>query len=328
MVGEMMKNNKEFKKLDEQIEILRNKGLTINDSNYAADVLFRENYFFLNGYRHLFMKSSTNRTYIPGTTFEELYSLFLFDRSFRNILFKNILNIENNLKSIISYHLSLRYGYHEKDYLNRKNFTNNQEKNKQVNDVIRKMKRQIKSNAESHSATMHYVNSYGYIPMWVLVKVLSFGIIGELYSILKKEDQINIADVYNLDSETLNNYLTLLSNYRNLCAHEDILFENKTQRNIADTKYHRMLKIPITNEEYIYGKNDVFALIIVMKQMLKNTEFKNMCLEIDHAFKNLELNIKSIPMSKIYDRMGFPNNWKDIIDIKREEKRVYYEKQD
>ena len=321
-----MKANKEFKKLDEQIAILRNKGLTINDEAYAADVLFRENYFFLNGYRHLFMKSLTNKTYISGTTFEELYSLFLFDRVFRNILFKNILNIENNIKSIVSYNLSLRYGYHEKDYLDYKNFTNNPEKSRQVSDIIKKMKRQIKSNASTHSATMHYVNSYGYIPLWVLVKVLSFGIIGELYTILKKEDQINIADVYDLDSETLSNYLVLLSNYRNLCAHEDIVFENRTQRLIGDTKYHRMLKIPITNDEYIYGKNDVFALIIVMKEMLKNEEFKNMALEIEHAFKNLEMNIKSVPMSKIYDRMGFPENWMEIIDIYKEEKKVYYEK--
>ena len=321
-----MKTNKEFKKLDEQIEILKNKGLTINDSKYAADVLFRENYFFLNGYRHLFMKSATNKTYIEGTTFEELYSLFLFDRVFRNILFKNILNVENNIKSIMSYYLSLRYGYHEKDYLDHKNFTANPEKSRQVSDIIKKMKRQIKTNAGTHSATMHYVNSYGYIPLWVLVKVLSFGIIGELYSILKKEDQINIADVYDLDSETLNNYLVLLSNYRNLCAHEDIVFENKTQRTIADTKYHRMLKIPVTNDEYIYGKNDVFALVIVMRQMLKPDEFKNMALEIDHAFKNLELNIKSVPMAKIYDRMGFPTNWEDIIEIDKEEKKEYYEK--
>ena len=321
-----MKANKEFKKLDEQIEILRNKGLTINDNNYAADVLFRENYFFLNGYRHLFMISSTNKTYIKGTTFEELYSLFLFDRTFRNIMFKNILNIENNIKSIMSYHLSLRYGYHEKDYLDHKNFTANPEKSRQVSDILKKMKRQIRSNAGTHSATMHYVNSYGYIPLWVLVKVLSFGIIGELYSILKKEDQINIADVYDVDSETLGNYLVLLSNYRNLCAHEDIVFDNRTQRLIADTKYHRLLKIPIENEEYIYGKNDVFALIIVMKQMLKNEEFKNMALEISHAFKNLELNIKTIPLSKIYHKMGFPTNWEELIDVNKEEKG-YYEKQ-
>lgn len=321
-----MAMNKEFKKLDEQVEILRNKGLTINNEEYAMEILFKENYFFLNGYRHLFMKSETNRTFINGTTFEELYSLFLFDRTFRNILFKNILNIENNLKSIMSYHLSLRYGYHEKDYLNHKNFTTNPEKSRQVSDVLKKMKRQIKSNASTHSATMHYVNSYGYIPLWVLVKVLSFGIIGELFSILKKEDQIKIADIYNLDSECLANYLILLANYRNLCAHEDIVFENRTQRVIADTKYHRLLKIDVTNDEYIYGKNDVFALAIVMKQMLTYEEFKNFMLEVKHAIDNLEMNIKTIPIEKILDRMGFPPNWEDLIDLERDEKKVFYER--
>jgi len=318
--------NKEFKKLDEQVEILRNKGLTVDNADYAMEVLFRENYFFLNGYRHLFMRSSTDRTYIPGTTFEELYSLFLFDRTFRNILFKNILNIENNLKSIISYHLSLRYGYHEKDYLDHKNFTNNPERSRQVNDVIKKMKRQIKSNASSHSATMHYVNSYGYIPLWVLVKVLSFGIIGELYSILKKEDQIKISDVYDLDSETLANYLVILANYRNLCAHEDIVFENRTQRMISDTKYHRMLKIEVTNDEYIYGKNDVFALVLIMKQMLTYDEFKNLALEIKHSIDNLMMNVKSIPKEKVLDRMGFPTNWEELIEFDKDEKKVFYEK--
>ena len=308
--------NKEFKKLDEQVEILKNKGLTVSNPEYAKEVLLRENYFFLNGYRHLFMKSATNKTYIEGTTFEELYSLFLFDRAFRNILFKNILTIENNVKSIMSYQLSMQYGYHEKDYLNRRNFTNNQEKNKQVNDVIRKMKRQIKSNAESHSATMHYVNSYGYIPLWVLVKVLSFGIIGELYSILKREDKLSIADVYDLDTETFANYLVMLSNYRNICAHEDIVFENKSQRQIADTKYHRLLKIDITNDEYVYGKNDVFALIIIMKEMLKPDEFKNLVLEIKHNINNLEMNLSSISINKVLDRMGFPVNWEDLINIK------------
>ena len=45
---------KEFKNLDEQVEILRKKGLTIKDEKYAKEVLLRENYFFLMGYRNLF----------------------------------------------------------------------------------------------------------------------------------------------------------------------------------------------------------------------------------------------------------------------------------
>lgn len=219
------------------------------------------------------MRSSVDRRYINGATFEELYSLFLFDRTFRNIIFKNILIIENNIKSIISYQLSLKYGYREKEYLTPKNFTTNKEKTKQVADILKKMKRQINVNAPQHSATMHYVNNYGYIPLWVLVKVLSFGIVGELYSILKKEDQLAISEIYQLDVDVLANYLTILSNYRNLCAHEDIVFSNKTQRKIEDNKFHKILNIPIMDDEYIYGKDDLFALIIIMKQMLVKEEF-------------------------------------------------------
>ena len=306
---------KEFKTLNEQVEILRNKGLIINDEEYAKTVLFRENYFFLNGYRYLFMRSSVDKRYIEGCTFEELYSLFLFDREFRNIIFKNILIIENNVKSVISYQLSLKYGYREKDYLTPKNFTTNKEKIKQVNDILKKMKRQININATQHSATMHYVNNYGYIPLWVLVKVLSFGIVGELYSILKKEDQMGIAELYNVDVDVLINYLTILSNYRNLCAHEDIVYENKTQRKIADNKYHKLLNIPIMDDEYIYGKDDLFALIIIMKQMLSKEEFANLIEEIRHVLANLELNLHTIKIDKVLDRMGFPKNYYEIKNI-------------
>ena len=104
------------------------------------------------------------------------------------------------------------------------------------------------------------------------------------------------------------------------------MFENRTQRQINDTKYHRLLKISIINDEYEYGKNDVFALIIVMKQMLLYEEFKNMMLEIKHSIDNLEMNVKSIPIGKVLDRMGFPENWEELIEMNKDEKKVFYEK--
>lgn len=308
-----------FKTLDEQVEILRNKGLVIDNEDYAKEILLRENYFFLNGYRHLFMKSSDNSMYIPGTKIEELYSLFLFDRRLRSIFFKNILIVENNVKSIISYQLSKKYGYKEKDYLNPNNFVNNGAKRKQVNDLISKMKRQIKTNATQHAATQHYVNNYGYIPLWVLVKVLSFGIVSELFSVLKKEDQYEIVDLYDLDIDVFSNYLVILSNYRNLCAHEDIMFDNRTQKYINDTKYHRILNIPMMDNEFIYGKNDLYALVIILKSLLKDNEVKDMINEVDKAISNLEFNLRSIPIDKVLDRMGFPNNYMDIVDIEKKE---------
>ncbi len=304
---------KEFKTIDEQLEILRNKGLIIEDELSAKEILLRENYFFLMGYRHLFIKSAREKVFIPGTTFDELYSLFEFDRNFRNIIFKNVLVIENQLKSITSYQLSKKYGYREKDYLNIKNFTDDREKSRRVKDIIDKMKRQIRINAGSHNATMHYMNNYGYIPLWVLVKVLSFGIVCELYTILKKEDKIEIADIFGTTPAILEDTLTILSNYRNLCAHEDIVFEHHTERVIPDTKYHEEMAIPRMDGEYIYGKNDLFAVIIIFKILLNKKDFRLMMKEIEYEIELLDGRVDSIPINKVLDRMGFPQNYIDII---------------
>ena len=307
---------KEFKTIDEQIDILKERGLVINDIDKAKELLLRENYFFINGYRHIFIKNKREGNFIPGVTFEELYAVFQFDRSFRNLLFKNLLIVENNLKSIISYELSKKYGIKEKDYLKPSNFSQDSKKIRQVNDVLNKIRRQIKLNGRQHSATLHYLSNYGYVPLWILVKLLSFGMIDELYSILKIEDKLSIAQYYNLDVETLETYIALLSNYRNLCAHEDIVYEHRTQRHIPDTRYHFSLSIPTMNDEYIYGKNDIFAVVIMLKTMLNENDFIDFINEISYDLSILDGKVDSIAQEKILDKMGFPKNWEEIAKIK------------
>ena len=309
-------NKKEFKTLDEQLGIFKSKGLTINDEEEARNILLKENYFFINGYRRVLMVSSKEKKFVKGATFDELYAIFMFDRELRNILFKNLLIVENNIKSIISYKLSVKYGYKEKNYLKESNFTTDNKDKRRVSDVINKMKRQIRVNSQNHSATLHYVTNYGYIPLWVLVKVLSFGLINELYGILKPEDQKEIADLYNVEMEDMEIYLSLLANYRNLCAHEDIVFDHRTQKYISNTKYHNELKIKQDEfGEYIKGKNDIFALIIILKQMLTKDEFMHMMDEINLKLQDLTWQIKSIKINKLYDTLGFPENYMDLINI-------------
>ena len=259
--------NKVFKNLEEQIDILKYKGLVIEDESYAKEILLRENYFFLMGYRHIFLKHDTTRKFRTGTTFNELYSLFVFDRMFRNIIFKNILIVENNYKSIFSYIMSKNYGFKEKDYLEAKNFDNDRSKQRQINDLIRKVKRQFRVNGKNHGATSHYMDNYGYIPLWIGIKVISFGLMSEMFSILKHDDKEEMVSIYNLEAEEMEIYLPILANYRNLCAHEDIVFDHFTQRCIPDNLYHHILNIDKTNGEYVYGKNDIFALIIILKQI-------------------------------------------------------------
>lgn len=306
---------KVFKTIQEQISILESKGLIIDDYLFAEDILIRENYFFISGYRHLFLKSPKDRNFIKGTTFRELYALFNFDRQVRNIVFKNLLIIENNLKSIISYQLSKKYGFREKDYLKPENFTKVPDKQRQLSDTLKKMKRQIRVNGAQHSATSHYLKNYGYIPLWVVVKVLSFGIVGELYTVMKREDQEEIANIYDLSINNLLTYLPILSNYRNLCAHEDILYDHRTQKIIGDTRYHDGLDIPTTDGEYIYGKDDLFALIIILKQLLRPEEFRLLINELSYEIDILCGKLKVINIGKILDTMGFPRNFREILDL-------------
>lgn len=304
-----------FKTLDEQIEILESKGLIVEDVDYAKEILFRENYFFISGYRHLFMRHNDKDRFIKGTTFDELYGMFVFDRMIRNIMFKYILIVENNIKSIISYQMSKKYGFKEKDYLNPKNFTHDPLKTRQVRDILEKTRRQIRVNGKEHTATMHYLTNYGYIPMWILVKVLSFGIVSELYNILKLEDKESIANVYHLEPETLSIYLSLLSNFRNVCAHEDVLYDHRTQRMIPDSKYHDILGIEKTDDEYIFGKNDLFAIVIILKQMLTEEEFREFAYELGYEIDVLDGRVDTVPLISILNRIGFPENWRDIINI-------------
>ncbi len=305
---------KTFKTLDEQIDILSSKGLVFEDTLNAKSILLRENYFFLSGYRHVFLNPD-KKTFIEGTKFRELYAMFSFDRQLRNIIFKNILIVENNLKSILAYVMSKNHGFKENNYLNPHNFVKDSKKTKQINDLIRKMKRQISVNGKQHAATAHYLINYGYIPLWVVVKVLSFGIVGELYTILQYQDQKEIADVFGVDIHSMVEYLPVLANYRNLCAHEDICYCNKTQKVIEDTKYHRLLYIPKVNGEYIYGKNDLFALVIILKFILKEDDFTLFMNEVSYELDRLSGRIDVIKIDKVLHAMGFPDNYKEIVRL-------------
>ena len=93
------------------------------------------------------------------------------------------------------------------------------------------------------------------------------------------------------------------------------IIESYSLKKDGNLKRYIEPKLDSLNRIYIYGKNDLFALIIIMKQMLSHDEFSNMIEEIRHNFENLSMNLHTIKLDKVLDRMGFPINYYDIKNL-------------
>mgnify|MGYP000071503087 FL=1 len=73
------------------------------------------------------------------------------------------------------------------------------------------------------------------------------------------------------------------------------------------------MNIPKMDGEYIYGKNDLFAVIIIFKILLNESNFRLMMKEVEYEIELLDGRIDIIPINKILDRMGFPKDYMEII---------------
>ena len=75
------------------------------------------------------------------------------------------------------------------------------------------------------------------------------------------------------------------------------------------------MNIPLRNDEYIYGKNDIYSVVIMLKSMLKESDFRDFVNEVSYELDLLDGKVDSIPQNKILDIMGFKDDWKDIVEL-------------
>ena len=77
--------------------------------------------------------------------------------------------------------------------------------------------------------------------------------------------------------------------------------------------YLRLLYIPKSDGEYVYGKNDLFALVIILKQLLDKDNFNLFINEMSYEIDCLSGKLEVIKIEKVLHAMGFPNNYKEIV---------------
>ena len=69
------------------------------------------------------------------------------------------------------------------------------------------------------------------------------------------------------------------------------------------------------DDEYIYGKNDMFAVVIIFKYLLSKDNFRLMMKELEYEIDKLDGRIDTIPIQKVLDYMGFQKNYLEIVEM-------------
>lgn len=310
--------DKEFKSYQQQIDLLKEKNLTIIDDDETIDLLKRYSYFgLINGYKNPFKNKEGN--YKNNTRIEDVYALYCFDNELRHVLLKYILEVENHIKSLLSYSFCEKYGEDESEYLNKSNYLVCQSlKEKDEVEKLVQVLNNTLSDYKRYDYMYHQKKRHGNIPLWVLVKALTFGNISKMYSYQKSEIKSQISKEFEFVRENnLGTFLDILTSFRNVCAHNERLFDYKVKKHqISEMPLHQVMKVTKT------GKRDLFAVIIVLKYLLRKELFENLVEDIENLLEDLFRKTNQIQRNQIYKCMGFPVDWERIKKVEMKEIKI------
>lgn len=210
---------KEYRSNEYLLDYLKTKGIKINNYEMAINHLNDYTYFgTVNAYRDIFMKEGK---YLEKIFFEEIMALYFFDRNLKIIFLKYALEIETLMKSFISNIIGERYGI--KNYLKRENF--DEQKSDKLYSVFEKeVLKSIEDNYSKNDAIKHFQDNYGFIPPYVLIKVLTMGQTSKFYSLLKQRDRQAISKKFGLSDSDLKQILKNVTMVRNICCHLERLY--------------------------------------------------------------------------------------------------------
>ena len=312
-----MTTPKPFMTYNQQINKLTNeKNLIISDRQYAEHMLKQIGYFSLiSGYKDLY-RNPTTKDYKDGTTFDEIIALYKFDESLRELFLKHLLVIEQKMRSLLSYYFTEHYGENQKHYLSHTSYNSHSKYVSGVNKLISTLK-SIAVSSTHYPYITYQRFQYGNVPLWVLVKVLTFGNITHLYRYIPQKLQIMVSKNFDkVNEKELLQYLRVLTKFRNVCAHNDRLYSYNTKDDIPDTKLHSKLKILKKGNQYMYGKNDLFCVVIALRYLLNKDDFKQFKHKLSKIIALFISSTNHITENELLHKMGFPINWKRITVYK------------
>jgi abortive infection bacteriophage resistance protein len=294
-----MKFNKLPLTVDQQIELLKKRGLLFKDEKKAAHYLSNISYYRLRAYTYPFQNNQNpDHPFNTVVSFEDIIELYVFDRKLRLLLFDALEKVEISFRTKIIYQYSIVEGshWHLKPELYRDTirFVNH----------IDSLQKEI--NRSNETFIGHYNNKYTHPsapPCWMSLEVSSMGLLSKIFQNLQKgKEKETITSYFGInDISILENWMHCFSNLRNICAHHGRVWNRRLT----------FIKLP-TNPAYLFISNrkvytnKLYATLCCIEYILKiispNTTFTTRLKEL----------MQNCPL-KQEKEMGFPPDWKNEL---------------
>lgn len=290
-----MDYEKPFKSIQAQIELLKSRGLIID--NEAEHYLRHLNYYRLSGYWIPFEQNHSGHSFAPNTHFNDVLNLYIFDRSLRLLLLDAIERVEVSVRTHWAYHCAEIGGPHAylDDVLSRKQHWH--QKNLQI------LQQEIDRSDETF--IKHYRNKYSSPkepPIWVVCEVMSLGLLSRWLKNLKPSQICTkIAKNYQIAYPVLTGFIEHLTYLRNLCAHHCRVWNRKFTKTMQIS--HTKPALLIHNFNFAPAKQrNIYNTLVMLIHFLN-------IISPDHHTTSRLINLLEKHVIRV-EAMGFPNDWK------------------
>ncbi len=269
----------------------------MKDEHRVENYLMNIGYHRLSAYIYPFYKSPKSDLVLKeGTTFEQVLTLYRFDKKLRILLFNEIEKIEVAIRSVLAnigcQELNDRYWMTKPEYFA------NADKFSQTLAIIEK---ELASSKEDYIEHFRQNFIEDYPPAWMITEVLSFGNLNYIYSnIASNKLMKRIAGYFGLKPQVFTSWLTVLANLRNMCCHHARIWNRDFMLNPAEP---RKTSNAWVNTAQIDKKRIYYRLCIIryfLSAVSQNNNF-------NEKVTNLLADFPSVDIVA----MGFYNDWQD-----------------
>ena len=283
--------------IQQQIEQLKNRGLTINDEPLAAHYLANVSYYRLAGYWWPMQADKEKHVFKTDSIFEDVISLYNFDRELRILLFDVIEKIEISLRTKLVYHLS-----HEFDpwwFQNTNLFLDTQALIQTLASIQEEIDRSKDTFIKEHKKK--YKDDLRFPPAWKTLELTSLGALSKLYGNLKNgiKSKDTIAAEFGAVNHTyLPSWLQSIAQIRNYCAHHSRLWNKNlpgTPKLLPKPPFAWIKDVPVDTQK-------LYLHLCIMRYLLNIIAPKN---KFNH---NLAALLEKYP-SVDPNALGFKAEW-------------------